>query len=239
MQDTAVYEIELHSVAAFRKPHPFAEPTAFPLQVAEPKPCVTSYVLALQGNPSKPTFVDSTYHDVLLPDTPAEAVPYTFDVDPKTLRNRFLALQSRVHPDGFATASQTERVCAEQQSSFINKGYQALRDPLPRATYLLSLHGLDPKDHDGNDPTATDPALLMDVMEAREALEEAETEEDIKGIKAENEERLNATLRALSDAFRARDIPAARRLTIQLRYWVNIRQAATDWMPGKRVELEH
>ncbi|KAJ3148506.1 hypothetical protein HDU86_007436 [Geranomyces michiganensis] len=121
------------------------------------------------------------------------------------------------------------------QSSFINKGYQVLREPLSRAVYLLGMHGEVVGEEDG----VADPELLMEVMEAREALEEAQGEDDIQILKAQNKERVEQTIKGISEAFRAKDLQRARSLTVQLRYWQNIAKAADDWAPGKRVELEH
>ncbi|KAI8912172.1 hypothetical protein DFJ77DRAFT_467183 [Powellomyces hirtus] len=198
------------------------------------EPLPRSAVFCSKGK-IQPTFSESTYHDVLLPEIAAEDVPFAFDVDNRALRARFLSLQTKVHPDGFARASQTEKLCADQQSSFINKGYQTLRDPLARANYLLSLHGQRIEEHDND----ADPELLMDVMEARESLEEATRESEVQKVKEQNDARLNETLNALSEAFRAKDLPAAKRLATQLRYWRNIKKAADEWAPGRRVELHH
>jgi len=54
-------------------------------------------------------------------------------------------------------------------------------------------------------------------------------------------EHLARTLSSLSTAFSASppDFDTARKLTVELRYWLNIDKAAREWAPGKRVELQH
>ncbi|KAJ3178673.1 hypothetical protein HDU87_003496 [Geranomyces variabilis] len=198
-------------------------------------PIPRSAVFCPADNKLQPTFPESTYHDVLLPNTPHAEIPYAFDVDLRALRAAFLALQTRVHPDGFARASPTEKACADMQSSFINKGYQVLREPLSRAVYLLGMHGKVVGEKDG----VADPELLMDVMESREALEDAQDEAEIQELKKQNSARVEETIKGISEAFRRKDIDRAKSLTVQLRYWQNIQKAADDWAPGKRVELEH
>ncbi|KNC97743.1 Fe-S protein assembly co-chaperone HscB [Spizellomyces punctatus DAOM BR117] len=183
----------------------------------------------------QPTYDEATYYDVLLPELAPGEAKFAFDVDERLLRNKFLRLQQAVHPDGYGQKSQTEKLCAEQQSSFINKAYQVLRDPLQRAQYLLELNGVSIEEGE----SMNDPALLMEVLDARERLEEAHAQSEIEEIRRENEKRMEETIDQLSQAFRDRDLDAAKRLAIQLQYWVNIKKAAQEWIPGKRIEIHH
>ncbi|KAI8817225.1 HSCB C-terminal oligomerization domain-containing protein [Fimicolochytrium jonesii] len=193
----------------------------------------------------QPIGADATYLDVFFPEGAdevggREARKWRFDVDEAGLKKRFLELQRVVHPDGFAGKSKTERLCAAQQSTFINKAYQTLRDPLARAKYLLSLHGIAvDSEAAGSEPQIDDPEVLMAVMEAREEIEEARGEDELRGIQAENEERIKTTLREIEAAFAKRDLNAAAQATTRLRYWRNIRTAIEEWTPGGRVEIRH
>lgn len=54
------------------------------------------------------------------------------DVDPKTLKRRFLALAREQHPDRFAGA---EKVAAEAAFQAITEAYNVLSDPLKRRQY--------------------------------------------------------------------------------------------------------
>ena len=99
-----------------------------------------------------------------------------------------------------------------------------------------------------------DPELLMEVLEAREQLEDASNEDEAKVVqdgsegkkKSKNEislayidlfiffsnlncaARMNSLVEDISKAFKNKDYPLAKKLTIQLRYWNNIRNAARD-----------
>ena len=66
-----------------------------------------------------------------------------------------------------------------QWATRVNEGYQTLRNPLNRARYLLSLHGVDTQE-DSNTSMPAD--FLMQQMEWREALEEAVQAKDADAL---------------------------------------------------------
>jgi molecular chaperone HscB len=80
-----------------------------------------------------------------------------------------------VHPDRFAAADEAERRLALQSSARVNEAYRALKDPVGRAQYLLSLHGVDAT-------AETDTALPLDFLERqlerREAVDDARVARD-------------------------------------------------------------
>lgn len=57
---------------------------------------------------------------------------------------------------------------AVQQAATINNAYQALKHPLKRAEYMLSLHGFDVNNEQH---TMKDTAFLMEQLELREELD--------------------------------------------------------------------
>ncbi|RUS18760.1 Co-chaperone HscB, C-terminal oligomerization domain-containing protein [Endogone sp. FLAS-F59071] len=84
-----------------------------------------------------------------------------------------------------------------------------------------------------------DPELLMEVLEAREELEEVASEEEVEGLKKRNDARIDETVTALSRAFADDNMDEAKTLAVRLQYWENIRYATVEWAPGKRIELAH
>jgi molecular chaperone HscB len=106
-----------------------------------------------------------------------------------------------------------------------------------RAQYLLSLRGVEVAE----DETAKvdDPELLMEVLEAREQIEEAESEEDLVEMKEENDERIQASVKVLEEAFEKDDVTTAKSEAVKLRYWINIKESLDGWEKGKPVVLEH
>jgi molecular chaperone HscB len=102
-------------------------------------------------------------------------LPRRFVVDSGELSSKYRALQQTVHPDRYASASDTERRLAMQRAAQINEAYQVLRDPLRRGRYLLELAGLQWNDER---ETAMDPGFLIQQMELREALADVSTQSD-------------------------------------------------------------
>jgi len=116
---------------------------------------------------------------------------------------------------------------AEAQSSALNKAYETLRSPLLRAHWLLEDLGADvPAEDEGVD----DAELLMEVMELREALDEASSSEAVDEVREQNEAHIERTIQQLGEAFAAEpaDIQAAREGSVRLRYWLNIEKAAKE-----------
>ncbi|WP_413110880.1 co-chaperone HscB [Thaumasiovibrio sp. DFM-14] len=95
-------------------------------------------------------------------------LPCDFTVDGNLLSHRFRDLQRQFHPDNFATASERDRLLAVQKAAEINDAFQTLKDPLRRAEYLLTLHGVELHIER---QTMQDPEFLMAQMELREHLE--------------------------------------------------------------------
>jgi molecular chaperone HscB len=102
-------------------------------------------------------------------------LPVTYSVDPARLEASYRDLQSRVHPDRFASGSEAERRVAMQWATRTNEAYRTLRDPLERARYLLHLRGYDTGEESN---TAMPPDFLMQQMEWRETVAEARAQRD-------------------------------------------------------------
>lgn len=92
---------------------------------------------------------------------------------------RWKELQREAHPDKFAAQGAAAQRVAMQWSVRINEAYQRLKDPLRRAAYLCELHGAPIR---AEDNTAMPAAFLMQQMEWREALEEAQSESAVDAL---------------------------------------------------------
>ena len=94
-------------------------------------------------------------------------------VDGAALQRRFYELSRRWHPDFHQAAPADEQARALEESARVNAAYRALRDPLARVEYLIRLEeGRDTKEGAAVKPKAP-PALLAEMFEIQEALEEA------------------------------------------------------------------
>lgn len=115
-------------------------------------------------------------------------LPQRFAIDSAALDKAYHEVQSRVHPDKFAHASDAEKRVAMQWATRANEAYQTLKSPFKRAAYLCELNGIDLQIESN---TAMPGAFLMQQMEWREALEEAKATKDIDAL-----EKLEAELHA-------------------------------------------
>lgn len=130
----------------------------------------------------------------------------SFEIDTAQLTARFQELQRQFHPDRFATQPEGERLQALQQAATINQGYQALRQPLPRAEYLLSLHGFD---INNEQHTLRDTAFLMEQLELREELDAIENAPDAEAQLQSFSQRLAAMIQQRSQQMQ-QELAAAR-----------------------------
>ncbi|MEQ8708512.1 MAG: Fe-S protein assembly co-chaperone HscB [Rhodospirillales bacterium] len=142
--------------------------------------------------------------------------PVAFDLDPPALEAAYFDLQRKLHPDRFATRSGREKALSQSQAVAVNEAYETLCDPLRRAAYLLSLRGR--KADVDRDSTINDPALLMESMEAREALADAETVDEVVALSQETTAKIRACEQELAAAFAANDLDQAGELTTKLKY---------------------
>lgn len=100
--------------------------------------------------------------------------PQRFGIDMAALEASFKRMQRAIHPDLFGQKSPKEQSLSADASSQVNAAYRILRAPATRAQYLLQLHGIDAiGEGAGSGSGFCDPALLMEIMEARETLADA------------------------------------------------------------------
>ena len=100
-------------------------------------------------------------------------------VDITQLEQQYRALQALVHPDKSAHLPDAEQRLAMQRATLVNEAYQTLRNPLRRARYLLSLHGVDLQEENN---TVMPPDFLLAQMEWREAISEAQQTRDATAL---------------------------------------------------------
>jgi molecular chaperone HscB len=147
-----------------------------------------------------------------------------FAVDAAEIDRRYFALQRQLHPDRFATRSARERALSQQQATSLNEAYETLKDPLARAGYLLGLSRIEVNAEGCN--TLTDPVLLSEAMEMREALADAEDVAAVDGIAARARADIADCVAELGQAFGCDDLDRAGRLTTRLKYLTKLAEEA-------------
>ena len=114
-----------------------------------------------------------------------------FAQDRTAIDARWKELQREAHPDKFAAQGSASQRIAMQWSVRINEAYQRLKDPLKRAAYLCEVHGAAVN---AENNTTMPAAFLMQQMEWREDLDDAQSEADLEAISATLSETRNHIL---------------------------------------------
>ncbi len=158
-------------------------------------------------------------------------LPAALDLEAASLDRAYFALQRQWHPDRFVTKPPEERARASSEAASLNEAYRTLKDPLNRAFYLAELAGVEMP---GDGKTIDDPELLMEAMEAREALHEAASAEAVDGLAAEARQDVQKALAGLGSLFLANDRTAIRKALLRLRYLDKFAEEAR----ARRMNLE-
>ena len=132
-------------------------------------------------------------------------LPKKLAIDAAALQQRFYELSRKWHPDFQQGASADEQANALEQSARLNAAYRALRDPIPRAEYLVRLEEGRETNEGAVVKPAAPPELLAEMFEIQEMLEEARA----GGLDADGRARLAAE----RDALVARRMQEEARLT--------------------------
>jgi molecular chaperone HscB len=148
-------------------------------------------------------------------------LPRRFDLARDAIERAYLERAQAMHPDRFAAAGSGAQRAAMEASAALNEAHRVVRDPVRRAESLVALAGIDV---DSNDPGRGAPAMgqafLMEMIERREALEDARGQGTAaldalrRGVEDELDDALDAAVRALE----ADDPQDAARCLVRRRY---------------------
>ncbi len=110
-------------------------------------------------------------------------LPRSYEIDPRELARKYLAISKNIHPDRFASGDPQMQSFALRASASVNRAYEVLSDPRHRAEYLLESAGGQSAAQDKRVPAD----LLSRVMMLREEIEDAKAGGDaatLEGIRA-------------------------------------------------------
>ncbi len=143
-------------------------------------------------------------------------LPRDYTLDEDALHRAYVQKQREFHPDTIGRSSQEERARAMQMSVEINQAYHTLRNPLRRAEYMLSLHGV----RVGDDKAAVKPSqeILLESMETREAVMEAETPDALEALKDKHQREFADCVEQFAAEYPQEVMDAAAQTAIRMRY---------------------
>ena len=139
-------------------------------------------------------------------------LPVLFNIDIDMLNHQYRTLQKTIHPDRFVNATDAEKKQSLQKSTQINDAYQVLKDPIKRASHIISLHQV-----------LKENALPMQQMEWEE---EFETINDLEQVqlfsdKIDGEKKMLMDLLAM-DLDEKKDWESATNIIGKLKFITNL-----------------
>ncbi|KAK9906060.1 hypothetical protein M0R45_000070 [Rubus argutus] len=149
-----------------------------------------------------------------------ESVERKYDSVEEQLEGKYKDWQKKLHPDLVHSKSEREREYAAEQSARVIDAYRTLSKPLARAIYILKLEGVDIDEEE----TLSDLDLLSEIMEIREAVEEAPDSEALNQIQSLMQEKLKQWSNSFAKAFQSRNFEEAVRAIRRMTYYERVNE---------------
>ncbi|KAJ1690534.1 hypothetical protein LUZ63_014689 [Rhynchospora breviuscula] len=138
-----------------------------------------------------------------------------YEIEEGDLEGIYKDWQKKLHPDLVHSKSEKEKGFAAEQSARVIDAYRTLKNPLSRALYLLKLEQI----HVDEEKTVSDPDLLMEMMEMREAVEEAKDTQSLNEIQSKVKKKLDSWSKSFKEAFNKQDFGSAVNCTQRMKYY--------------------
>ncbi|KAH7512272.1 iron-sulfur cluster co-chaperone protein HscB homolog [Ziziphus jujuba] len=143
-----------------------------------------------------------------------------YDIEDDNLERKYKDWQKKLHPDLVHSKSEREREYAAEQSARVIDAFRTLNKPLSRAIYILKLEGVDVDEEE----TISEPDLLAEIMEIREAVEEAADSQALKQLQSQMQEKLEHWSNLFAIAFRNRNFGDARKSIRRMTYYERVNE---------------
>uniref|UniRef100_A0A2N9GCU2 Co-chaperone HscB C-terminal oligomerisation domain-containing protein n=1 Tax=Fagus sylvatica TaxID=28930 RepID=A0A2N9GCU2_FAGSY len=143
-----------------------------------------------------------------------------FDIGVENLEGKYKEWQKKLHPDLVHSKSEEERGYAAEQSGRVIDAYRTLSKPLLRAIYVLRLEGVDVDEEE----TLSDPELLSEILEIREAVEEAADSQELNQIQSQMREKLSHWSNSFANAYRCRNFEEAQNSIRRMTYYERVNE---------------
>lgn len=143
-----------------------------------------------------------------------------YDIEDINLEGKYKGWQKKLHPDLVHSKSEREREYAAEQSARVIDAYRTLSNPLSRAIYVLKLEGVDVDE----EQTVSDPEMLAEILEIREAVEEAADSQALNQIQTQAHEKLNHWADSFANAFRSKQYKEAQTSIQRMTYYKRVNE---------------
>jgi len=144
----------------------------------------------------------------------------SYEIDQNQLAEKYRALQSELHPDRFANASDQERRLSVQATAYVNEAYATLKSDLKRSHYLLKLSDIT---FNADTETSSDGEFLMQTMELHEQVEDAAKSSDPLTALSELAKKLKQNQQQLVSQFsveyKSNELAAAKETALKLQFY--------------------
>jgi len=121
-------------------------------------------------------------------------------LDGASLERRYFDLSRQLHPDRYQTGPSQARIASLGNTAALNRAYRALRDPIERGVYWLSLQG----ESLGGDNNRVPPALAEQVFEVQDKLAQLRASGERGGPMAQEVADIHVDLERQNDFLAAR-----------------------------------
>lgn len=138
-----------------------------------------------------------------------------YELDSGSLEGIYKDWQKKLHPDLVHNKSLKERDFAADQSAKVTEAYRTLTKRLSRAMYIMKLNGKNVNEEE----TITDPTLLMEIMELRETIAEANDSKELDLIRSKVQEKLNKWSDSFVEAFESHRFDEAVKCIQRMTYY--------------------
>lgn len=138
-----------------------------------------------------------------------------FDIDAKQLRQEYYQLQKHSHPDVSGNIS------SQVDSAILSNAYKTLLDPVERAAHVLRLNNIEPEAV----ASETNQELMLEVMEASEEIDMADTVDSVLELKSVNEAKITKALSELKASMNSGEFEKSLQALAEIRYFTRLRTA--------------
>lgn len=158
-----------------------------------------------------------------------------YDIDLSVLANNYQKLQSHYHPDKFVGGSDQDRRLALQITAYLNQAHDAVNDEQGRARYLLEMQGVT---FDFEKDTTKDMQFLMEQMELREKIDEANQADDplerLDGLADEARQQKKELIQIFQKNFENCAWDEAKDIVLKMQFFTRLQQQINN----KQEQLE-